>query len=493
MTSSCFEVSRLVKEIGQAFEATTSYLRSNSLPSAWSLEGRGWQELLDESQKQGRPAGFYASCDGLLVLSYSASWTGVRDFAWNVYRHSLCPVFDGREATTTVQTRMREQVLPSTMKLARFLCASTLWRAESLAVEAASAVARTLEERGSARPGEWPASTTSEATSLAGTAEALHALAGWHSKDHRLISPGIDYLVGVATRAVRNATDRRRAVVAIWALSPFLEQLDSAIANRLARTLLAAVETGRFDSEPYREDFFLPSNGHDYYTYDTPSLGAAALLRFCRRGVLSASDLRMLMPYVSSIATCVRRHGLYSPDRGGGQFKFWCHHQAMRLLADYRDAAAASLIERDSFMLITPKVFPIKNYKVDKKLAVVLMPFREDWSSDVYKVLRDSLRLSGFKAWRSDAEHKDDVIVESIWEYINKAAFVIADCTTRNPNVFYELGLAHVIGKSVFICAQRAEDIPFDIKAIRYFSYSLKPSGVAKLRRDLAAFAANVK
>jgi hypothetical protein len=44
-----------------------------------------------------------------------------------------------------------------------------------------------------------------------------------------------------------------------------------------------------------------------------------------------------------------------------------------------------------------------------------------------------------------------------------------------NPNVFYELGIAHPLAEPVFICVQSKKDIPFRVAGIFYFTYSTMP------------------
>ena len=53
--------------------------------------------------------------------------------------------------------------------------------------------------------------------------------------------------------------------------------------------------------------------------------------------------------------------------------------------------------------------------------------------------------------------------MDVIWESINRARIVIADTTTRNPNVFYEIGICHTLGKDVILITQDSEDVPFDL------------------------------
>jgi hypothetical protein len=55
---------------------------------------------------------------------------------------------------------------------------------------------------------------------------------------------------------------------------------------------------------------------------------------------------------------------------------------------------------------------------------------------------------------------------------------IVAECTDRNPNAFYEIGLANAIGKPTILLTRRAEDIPFDLRHLRYIPYQLTPRGM---------------
>lgn len=61
---------------------------------------------------------------------------------------------------------------------------------------------------------------------------------------------------------------------------------------------------------------------------------------------------------------------------------------------------------------------------------------------------------------------------------------VIADLTDSNPNVFYELGIAHTLGKEVIMIAQHVAIVPFDVGHVRYIRY-VYPSGVEQLEQKL--------
>jgi hypothetical protein len=76
-------------------------------------------------------------------------------------------------------------------------------------------------------------------------------------------------------------------------------------------------------------------------------------------------------------------------------------------------------------------------------------------------------------------------IMSDVWEAINSARVIIADCTGRNPNVFYEIGVAHTLGRTVILITQNGGDVPFDLQAIRYIQYEYTPRGMAIFEKSL--------
>ncbi|MEK6289109.1 MAG: hypothetical protein AABO57_25625 [Acidobacteriota bacterium] len=117
----------------------------------------------------------------------------------------------------------------------------------------------------------------------------------------------------------------------------------------------------------------------------------------------------------------------------------------------------------------------------------VLMPFSEDlepvYTDHILKVT-DKLDLS---TKRADDLYSPTFIVRDIWNSINSAKVIIADCTGRNPNVFYELGIAHTVGKSPIILTQD-DQIPFDINYVRLIKYQYTPRGMEKFEQYLERY-----
>jgi predicted nucleotide-binding protein len=61
--------------------------------------------------------------------------------------------------------------------------------------------------------------------------------------------------------------------------------------------------------------------------------------------------------------------------------------------------------------------------------------------------------------------------MEGVWSDILQAGIVIAELSTPNPNVFYELGLVHALGKDTVILKEKAVKLPADFLGTLYVEY----------------------
>jgi len=129
-------------------------------------------------------------------------------------------------------------------------------------------------------------------------------------------------------------------------------------------------------------------------------------------------------------------------------------------------------------------IFHGRDFEIEDDLCFILMPFQEPFDTIYNEQIKPTIKRK-FRIVRADTIFKSSEVIEDIWELINKAKFIIADVTDKNPNVFYELGIAHTVGKEVFIITQNKEDVPFDVKHRRYFIYSNNEEGLKKLKEDL--------
>ena len=104
----------------------------------------------------------------------------------------------------------------------------------------------------------------------------------------------------------------------------------------------------------------------------------------------------------------------------------------------------------------------------------VMMPFREPHGSYYDKIYKPAIEKAGLKAVRADDEiFGTGKIIDQIWKGISSSSVLIAELTTRNANVFYELGLAHALEKPVVLISSNEEDVPFDLNHIRVIYYDV--------------------
>jgi hypothetical protein len=107
----------------------------------------------------------------------------------------------------------------------------------------------------------------------------------------------------------------------------------------------------------------------------------------------------------------------------------------------------------------------------EEKTCFVVMPFG-GWFNRYYRdVYVPAIKEAGLVPRRADDLFRPSPIVEDIWALTNQAALLLADLTGKNPNVYYELGLAHAIAKPVVLVVQSMDDVPFDLRALRVLVY----------------------
>jgi len=154
-----------------------------------------------------------------------------------------------------------------------------------------------------------------------------------------------------------------------------------------------------------------------------------------------------------------------------------------------QEALGISLTELDRkaqgiSMLVSPVFGPLRPSEREATDVFVIMPFEEELNA-VFDVIRRVTLACKLSISRADDFFGSGVIVEQIWEAICAAKLIVADLTHRNPNVFYELGLAHTVGKPVLILTQNIQDVPFDVRHRRLIHYETTESGIPRFKLAL--------
>lgn len=117
-----------------------------------------------------------------------------------------------------------------------------------------------------------------------------------------------------------------------------------------------------------------------------------------------------------------------------------------------------------------------------------IMPFRERFDAiyqDVVRPVAADLSLTIKRG--DDFSSIGGSVIQDVWAAIYACRAVIVETTEVNANVYYELGIAHTLGKPAILLTQTAdvEQWPFDIRHLRFLIYEDSPQGTRTLARDL--------
>ena len=132
-----------------------------------------------------------------------------------------------------------------------------------------------------------------------------------------------------------------------------------------------------------------------------------------------------------------------------------------------------------------PTVFQILEHeKIEPALASAMMPFDASFN-EVYNSIQEAAQTAGLRCRRADDIWEHAAIIQDVVSLIDRSRIVICDCTARNPNVFYEAGIAHTLGREVILITQNEHDIPVDLRHLRYIKYLNNSEGRTKLVENL--------
>lgn len=134
-----------------------------------------------------------------------------------------------------------------------------------------------------------------------------------------------------------------------------------------------------------------------------------------------------------------------------------------------------------------PNVFEISEVeRIEPSLISVMMPF--DMGFDpVYEKLKDIATGMNLHCRRADDIWENPAIIQDVVSLIDHSRVVICDCTGRNPNVFYEIGIAHTLGRETILLTQNEHDIPFDLRHLRYVRYLNNGEGLNTLGETVSS------
>lgn len=104
-----------------------------------------------------------------------------------------------------------------------------------------------------------------------------------------------------------------------------------------------------------------------------------------------------------------------------------------------------------------------------------IMPFKAELNYFYLYVKQHVESKHNVECFRGDTDVLTIPVLEKIKKYIEDADVLIADCSGRNPNVFYELGIAHTLNKKVILISMDdVREAPADIRHYEFINYQLE-------------------
>lgn len=136
-------------------------------------------------------------------------------------------------------------------------------------------------------------------------------------------------------------------------------------------------------------------------------------------------------------------------------------------------------------ILFSPSVFDVPEGGVDADLVAVMMPFSAEFEP-VFAAIKAACDRCSARCLRVKDIWENQAIIQDVFSLIFRSHVVICDYSGRNPNVFYEAGIAHTLGKNVVPLSQSQADVPFDVAHHRYLPYLNNGEGLKTLEERLA-------
>ncbi len=117
-------------------------------------------------------------------------------------------------------------------------------------------------------------------------------------------------------------------------------------------------------------------------------------------------------------------------------------------------------------------------------LVFIAMPMtsKDARLEDIHEAIKSAAQDAGLKAERIDDQISNEKITERIVEAIRDADFVVVDLTDGRPNVYWEAGYAHGLGKTPIYVALEDTELEFDVRDYPVIFYV----NATRLRRELA-------
>ncbi len=144
---------------------------------------------------------------------------------------------------------------------------------------------------------------------------------------------------------------------------------------------------------------------------------------------------------------------------------------------------------KNKYIPVNPKVFTERDFESNDKKVFVIMPFgkkekllsddkigtkyigKKDFEKMYNKIIKPAIESLNLISDRADSSFSPGTLIDKIWTKINESILIIAVLTYTNPNVLYEVGISHTLGKPVIFYTEDDQYVPSDLKGIEYVKH----------------------
>ena len=144
----------------------------------------------------------------------------------------------------------------------------------------------------------------------------------------------------------------------------------------------------------------------------------------------------------------------------------------------------------ESNIVVSPSFGPPQTASNEAQVLAIIPPSKTSEEHYTNAIKRVTYNLN-IKCERAKDLFSNNSLLDKNWSALFHTQLCIADCTGRDPNIFYALGVAHTIGKKCILISQSLEDIPIDLRQSPVIIYDQSPEGIAQFEQTLSDLLSN--
>lgn len=178
-----------------------------------------------------------------------------------------------------------------------------------------------------------------------------------------------------------------------------------------------------------------------------------------------------------AVKACLKSYNLTIAEQPNGLSKV-CPLHGEFISTDHEE------VPYEKIITFKPSVFQVPSKPLNNDLISVMMPFDAAFTP-TYDAVKRVVDYMQKECLRADDIWENSTFMQDIFDLIYRAKVVVVDFTGRNPNVMYETGIAHTLGKTVIPITQSFDDIPSDLGHHRALKYLPNEEGYRALSNEL--------